>query len=42
MSTRDAYMKKAMGCLRAAEEIRDPAERAALTKVASCYTMLAD
>jgi hypothetical protein len=42
LSTRDLYMNRANTCLGAAEVVFDPAERAALTKVAACYVMLAD
>jgi len=40
--TNNTYMKQARDCALAAEKIRDPAERAALLKVAACYIMLAD
>lgn len=42
MSTRDFYVDRAKSCLAIAEWLRDPAERAALLKVAACYMSLAD
>jgi hypothetical protein len=40
--TRHDYMIKAARCRKAADLVRDPAERDALLKVASCYLMLAE
>jgi hypothetical protein len=42
MSTREDYMEQAASCLRAALKLRDPAERAALSKLGACYVALAD
>lgn len=42
MSSHPSYMKKAADCLRAADMVHDSAERAALTKVAACFALLAD
>jgi hypothetical protein len=42
MSAREDYMEQAASCLRAAWNLRDPAERAALSKLSACYVALAD
>jgi len=42
MSTGGSYADRADECLVAAENISDPAERAALVKIAGCYLLLAD
>jgi hypothetical protein len=36
------YADKAEECLVAAEKIADPAERAAMVKIAACYMLLAE
>ena len=42
MPNRETYRKKAVQCMRAAGQARDPAERAALLGVASNYLALVD
>ena len=42
MSTRKEYRKKALACLRAAENMRDPAERVVMLGIARDYMSLAD
>jgi hypothetical protein len=42
MSNREAYRQKALHCLRAADKVRDSAERVALLSLASNFMMLAD
>jgi hypothetical protein len=42
MSTGGSYTDRADECLAAAENVSDPAERAALVKIAGCYLLLAD
>ena len=42
MRTGGSYTDKADECLVAAENTSDPAERAALVKIAGCYLLLAD
>ena len=42
MSTGGSYADRADECLVAAENVSDPAERAALVKIAGCYLLLAD
>ena len=42
MGTGGSYTNKADECLVAAENTSDPAERAALVKIAGCYLLLAD
>jgi hypothetical protein len=42
MSTRASYINKAADCLRAANKVRDPAERLTLVHIADRYVLLAD
>jgi hypothetical protein len=42
MSNRDAYRRKALHCLQAADRVRDSSERVALLSLASNYMTLAD
>jgi len=41
-SNREAYRQKALHCLRAADQVHDSGERAALLSLASNYLRLAD